>query len=123
MNKRDMENSQSRPTRRKVTSALAKNLRSVLRERNLSLKAGAEIAVVAQSVFHGWLNGTQCNDPNALLRFCESLRVDFQWLMTDRRSNLKPADLNLKDIFDIEEDATLSGLFMIEAKRLKRRAK
>lgn len=110
-----------RQPRQKVASALAKNLRAVLDERTLSLKTGAEICGVAQSVFHGWVNGAQCNDPNALLRFCESLRIEFQWLMTGKRSQFKPSDLSLKDVFDIENDPTVSGVFLIEAKRLKRR--
>jgi transcriptional regulator with XRE-family HTH domain len=104
-----------------VRSALAENLKSTIKERKLSIKTSAEICSVAQSVFHGWLNGAQCNDPNALLRFCESLNVDFQWLLTGKVSNFEPSKMGLNEIFDIEEDPTVSGLFLIEAKRLKRR--
>ena len=110
-----------RASKKKGALELSKNLRAVLEERKLSFKAGAEICGVAQSVFHGWVNGTQCTDPAALLRFCESLRVDFQWLQTSKRSTFNSADLSIKDIFEIENDPTVSGIFLIEAKRLKRR--
>ena len=116
-----MEKQRKNHGRKKVISALGKNLRQVLEDRKLSAKAGAEITGVAKSVFHGWMNGVQCNDPGALLRLCETLKVDFQWLLTGTHGKLQPGDLTLNEIFDVEDDAALSGVFLVEAKRLKRK--
>ncbi len=107
-----------KPKRKKVIGPFSKNLGLILSERSLSQKQAANIMGVRVSVMNDWLNGVYPHDPQPLLRFCKAIGCDFQWLLTGEQSQLR-TNANLNEVFDIQDDATFSGIFMIEAKRLK----
>lgn len=111
-----------KPIRKRVESPLAKNLKAILEERGISQRTAAEIAGVNSATVNQWLSGSQPNDPMAVLRLCKGHKCDFQWLLTGsspERSN--PSEIGLTELFDIQNEPDFSGIFMIEAKRLKRR--
>lgn len=115
-----MEKSQKRKPKRKTPKTpFSRNLGLLLKERNLSQKSAAEIMGVGLSVVHDWLQGSYPNDPKALLRLCQTINCDFQWLLTGQRSNPIGSTANLHEVFDVQDDPMFSGIFMIEAKRLK----
>jgi len=97
------------------------NLKEVLDRRNLTQKAVAEICEVSPSIVNGWMTGSLPKNMQPILRLCQSLKIDFQWLLTNTRSSVKPEDMDLEDIFEIEDDPLFSGLFLLEGKRLKRK--
>lgn len=105
----------------KIQSPFSENLRKVSEERQLSQRAIAEIAGIPLSTLNTWLNGAIPTDHMAVLKLCKALSLDYQWLMTGEVSNSRVGDLRLDQIFSIEDDASFSGIFQIEAKRLKRR--
>ncbi len=106
-----------------VSSAFAANLKKVLKERGLSQRAAAEICGVNATSITDWLAGMAPRDLSAVLRLCQAIKVDFQWLLTGQHSEVRLEDLSLNEIFEIEHDPAFSGMFVIEAKRLKRRSK
>lgn len=110
-----------KPTRRRVQSPFARNLAKLLKERSLSQRAAAEIAGVSVSVINSWLSNSVPQDHAALLRLCKALNADFQHLLTGEFSTLSPKDLKLEDVFDVENSPQFSGVFLLEAKRLKRK--
>lgn len=89
----------------------------ILKERQISQKQAADLMGVSVSVVHDWMNGTYPNDPSALLKLCRALNCDFQWLLTGELSSAK-SQTNLSEVFDIQDEPSFSGVFMIEAKRL-----
>jgi transcriptional regulator with XRE-family HTH domain len=107
-------------TRKKINSPLSANLKKVLAENKLSIRKAAEICGVQASMLHSWLNGAQPQDMGALLKLCQECGVEFQWLVTGVSSR-EMATKRLEEIFDIQPEPSLSGLFLIEAKRLKRK--
>ncbi len=111
----------TKPGRHRLKTPFASNLKAVLEEREISSSAAAEICGVSKTAVHAWLNGGAPQDLDAVAKLCNALKVDFQWLLTGSRSqgNLKGAPLS--ELFEIHDDPAFSGLFMIEAKRLKRR--
>ena len=58
---------------------------------------------------------------SAILKLCNATGEDFQHLLTGVRKDLKVGTLKLEDLFEVEAAPDFSGLFLIEAKRLKRR--
>lgn len=102
-------------------SIFATNLEKLLKERKLTQKVLADIAGVSPSTMNEYLNGNQPQSMEAVLKISESLKVDFQWLLTgeNSRSNLK--DMSLAELFDMEDEPSFSGVFQIEMKRLKRK--
>jgi transcriptional regulator with XRE-family HTH domain len=102
----------------KGPSVFSKNLRGLLKDKGLSLREAARIAGVSPSVMSGWTAGSVPNDPVALLRLTESLGVDFQMLLTGKPSNSLSAR-QMEEVFEVEEAIDFSGVFLIEAKRLK----
>jgi transcriptional regulator with XRE-family HTH domain len=103
-----------------MESPFAENLRQILAERELSIRGAAEICEVSVSQIHDWMQGTQCTNPMALLKLCRALKCDFQWLLTGTRGG-ENKSANLSEIFDIQPEPAFSGIFMIEAKRLRKR--
>ena len=110
-----------KPTRKRVESAFAANLKQILKERGINLKTAAQLAGVTSAVVHAWVNGGQPHDLNAVARISQALRCDFQWLLTGTNSKVNLKDLSLTELFDVQDDPAFSGLFLLEAKRLKRR--
>lgn len=104
--------------RKKTSSPFSGNLKALLLERGINQKSAADIMGISVSVVHDWLQGTYPNDPMPLLKLCKAINCDFQWLLTGQRSTPIATD-NLQEIFDIEDEPDFSGIFKIEAKRLK----
>jgi transcriptional regulator with XRE-family HTH domain len=110
-----------KPIRKRVESAFATNLKNLLKERGLNLKTASHLAGVNPAVIHAWVNGGQPHDLNAVAKLAEALKTDFQWLLTGMNSKLELKNLALTELFDVQDDPTFSGIFLLEAKRLKRR--
>jgi transcriptional regulator with XRE-family HTH domain len=92
-------------------------------ERGINLKAAGELAGVSPAVAHAWLNGGMPHDLNAVAKLARALKCDFQWLLTGTRNEISAKDLPLSELFEIEDDPAFSGIFLLEAKRLRRRDK
>jgi transcriptional regulator with XRE-family HTH domain len=92
-----------------------------MQERSLSQRAVAEMCGVQVSVVNGWTAGALPADPQAVLRLCKALGLDFQQMLTGEFSNFAPKDLKMEDLFETQTEPAFSGLFQIEAKRLRRR--
>lgn len=112
-----------KPARKRVQSPFAKNLERILSERNISQRAAAELAHVQPSVLAGWLTGSQANDPLAVQRLAKGLGCSFEWLLCGTDSEVKANQLSMAELFDSEEDPTFSGIFRIEAHRLRRKVR
>ncbi|MGK5087041.1 helix-turn-helix transcriptional regulator [Bdellovibrionota bacterium FG-2] len=110
-----------KPIRTKAHSPFAKNLKAVLAERGVSQKVAAELAGVTPATLNDWLGGTQPSDSIAVQRLCRALKADFEWILTGEKSRIEGKDLSLSELFEIQDDPAFSGIFMIEAKRLKKR--
>lgn len=105
-------------TKRNTTGAVfATNLKKVMGERGLTGRAAAEIANVAPSTFNMWLSGSAPQDLDAVLRFSRGVNCDFQWLLTGKKEPIQLPDI--AELYDIVDEANLSGLFLISAKRLR----
>lgn len=111
-----------KPARKKVESPFAKNLKSLMTDRELTIKAVAEISGVSTSVVGDWLSGSVPHDLTRVSKLASTLQCDFQWLLTGERTPTKSKELVLADVFDIESDPAFTGIFMIEAKRLKKKS-
>lgn len=107
--------------KKKIESPFAKNLAQVLKDKGLSQKAAAEIAGVAPSVISDWLSGAIPQDLNALMKICQALSCDFQFLLTGVHSRPDIKDITLAEIFDLEDEPSFEGVFQISMKRLKRK--
>jgi transcriptional regulator with XRE-family HTH domain len=112
------KNKSSKVRKPKGPSIFSKNLRNLLKAKKLSLREAARIAGVSPSVMSGWTAGSVPNDPVALLRLTDSLGVDFQMLLTGKPANPVPLR-DIQEVFEVEEVVDFSGVFIIEAKRLK----
>lgn len=106
-----------------LRSPFAKNLKSLLEERKLSQRAAAELAGVRPSVINDWLAGGNPLNLDAVLKLCVALKADFQWLLTGTQSDTNRQDISMSELFESTDEPALSGLFLIEAKRLKRKSK
>lgn len=102
-------------------SIFAGNLEKLLKERKLTQKMLADIAGVSPSTMAEWLNGNQPQSMEAVLRICESLKIDFQFLLTGENSRTNLKDISLAEIFEMEDEPSFSGVFQIEMKRLTRK--
>jgi len=102
----------------KGLSPFTKNFANLLRENRCSHRRAAKIAGVAPSVISGWTAGSMPNNPVALLKITEELQADFQFILTGVSTN--PISKNrISEIFDMDEHPELTGLFVLEAKRLR----
>jgi transcriptional regulator with XRE-family HTH domain len=116
-----VEKPRRKPIRKRIKSPFSENLRSTLAERSINLKSAAELAGTSPPVVHAWLNGGMPHDLGAVAKLAKALNCDFQWLVTGTRNDVPIQDRPLSEIFDIQDDPAFSGLFLLEAKRLKRR--
>lgn len=107
--------------KKKVVSPFSKNLSQVLKDRGLSQKAVAELGNISVSTLSDWLAGNQPHDLNALLKICQALKVDFQWLVTGQSSIPNLKDITLSELFDVSDEPDFEGVFQISMKRLKRK--
>lgn len=109
-----------RPARKKVESPFAKNLKAILAERNISQTAAASMAGISNATFGDWLHSS--NVPNNLIavqRLCRALNVDFEFMLTNSQSKIDFKEIALTELFESESDPSFSGIFQIEAKRLR----
>lgn len=114
------ENEQKKRRRPKVPSPFTANLNALLKERGLSIRKAAEICGVAPSVVSQWTSGSQPTDTRPLLKLCSHLGADFQNLLTGVPS-AGVRMTNLSEMFDIENSHELSGIFLIEVKKLRQK--
>jgi transcriptional regulator with XRE-family HTH domain len=108
------------PRRSRVDTPFAKNLAHILKERQLTAKAAAEICGVAPSVIADWLGGGAPANPLAVQKLATALQVSFEWLLTGTTTSVAAPNISLTELFE-EHDVGLNGIFKIEAKRLVRR--
>lgn len=113
----------NKPARKKVESPFAGNLKILMRDRVLNAKAIATLADVSPSVVQDWLTGAVPHDLGKIANLSVKLNTDFMWLLTGQQGQVDTKGLSLEQIFDIEHDSSFSGIFMLEAKRLRRKGK
>ncbi len=112
-----------RTTRKPVASLFKKNLQGLMKEKGLTAKRVAELSGVSPTVVQNWLTGSVPHNFLAVASLANALGVDFQWLLTGVHGAAPTVNaLSLAELFDIETDPSFSGLFMLEAKRLRRKA-
>jgi transcriptional regulator with XRE-family HTH domain len=99
----------------------AKNLKQVLEERGITQRSAAELAGVSTSTLNDWLSGSIPSRLGALLKLCQALKVDFQFMLTGITSNLIDYETTVSQLFSTEAMPELTGHFLIEMKRLKKR--
>lgn len=116
-----MSSEKKKPSRKQIQSPFAKNLKKILDDRGISQRSAADICGVEPSVLHGWIQGVQPQNMEKVLKLCIELNCDFQWLLTGTRDKIATKEISMSELFDMENDPTFSGIFMIEAKRLKRK--
>lgn len=109
--------------RKRVTSPFAKNLEKILGERHISQRTASELAQAQPSVLAGWLAGSQANDPLAIQRLARGLGCSFEWLLTGSDSPVQANNISMSELFVTDADPAFSGIFRIEAHRLRRRIK
>lgn len=112
-----------KPARKRVESPFGKNLQRILSERDISQKTAAELAQVQPSVLAGWLTGSQANDPLAIQRLAKGLGCSFEWLLCGTDSEIKANQLSMAELFEAEADPSFSGVFRVEAHRLRRKVR
>lgn len=113
----------SKPTRKKIQIPFAKNLKAVLAERGLAQRAAAQIAGVSPAVLNDWLAGATPSDHIAVQRLAKGLGCSFEWLLTGTEDRPDFKGVSMSELFEIEDDASFSGIFQISAKRLRRKGK
>lgn len=102
-----------------AVQVVSTNLRKVLLDRQMSARAGAALAGVAQTTFTSWVNGSALPmDFRALQKFCTGAGVNLEWLLTGKIETPKANDAG--EIFEIVPgEPALSGVYLIEAKRVR----
>ena len=113
--------SKAKPARKKIESPFAGNLKRLMHDRGLSAKAVAELAEVSPSVVQDWLSGSVPHNLNSVAKLSNAIKSDFQWLLTGEHGKVNVKEMSLSELFEIEPDPSFSGIFMLEAKRLKKR--
>jgi transcriptional regulator with XRE-family HTH domain len=112
-----------RTARKSIESPFRKNLQGLMKEKGLTAKRVAELSGVSPTVVQNWLTGSVPHNFLAVASLANALGVDFQWLLTGVHGAAPTINaLSLAELFDIETDPSFSGLFMLEAKRLRRKA-
>lgn len=111
-----------RPKKTKAVSAFTINFNKILRERNLTAKQAADVMQIAYTTVVGFTKGAMITDMEALSRFTTALSLDFEWMLTGKVKNVDPAQIPLDQIFAEDEEASFSGIYRIEAKKLSVRS-
>jgi transcriptional regulator with XRE-family HTH domain len=113
-----------RAPRKPLDSPFRKNLQGLMKEKGLTAKKVAELSGVSPTVVQNWLTGSVPHNFLAVASLSNALGVDFQWLLTGVHGAAPTVNaLSLAELFDIEPDPSFSGMFMLEAKRLRRKDK
>lgn len=90
-------------------------LRSVLKEKQISLRRAADIAGVSPSVLDNWANGSSPEDLQAVKRLCNQIGISFSWLLTGER-DVGAKDPSITEFY--EEVPYFDGLARIRIDRL-----
>lgn len=106
-------------SRNSTVSPFSVVMRKLMEERKLNAKLAADMAGVARSTFSEWLNGAVPSNLDAIANLAMKLGVSFEYLLLGKVVTQQPQDI--KDIFEIADETSMSGLFQIEIKRLKPR--
>ncbi|MGZ6288790.1 MAG: hypothetical protein ACXWQO_11440 [Bdellovibrionota bacterium] len=115
-----MATPKKRGRRPKAPTPFTKNFAHLLKEKGCTHRHAAEIAGLAPSVISGWTAGSIPHDLKALLKITETLNADFQFILTGVSSNSIPPS-RIHELFEAEIHPELTGLFMVEVKRLRKR--
>jgi len=110
-----------KPSKSKIETPFGENLRQLMAERGMTAKVISEIAEVAPSVIADWLSGGTPSNPMAVQKICRALKCDFEWILTGVSTKAAKDSVSLAELF--EEETAFSGIYRIEAVRLKRRGK
>lgn len=102
-------------TSKKATNQVGARLKSILAEHKLSQRRAASLAQVSASVMDSWVHGAVPSDLQAVKRLCDTLGVDFTWLLTGEHSRTQNIP-TLSEIF--EEVGYFDGLCRIRIDRL-----
>lgn len=116
-----MSEKQKRRKRKVVNSPFGKNLEALLKEKGLKQSDAAKLIGVAPSVINTWISNASPQNLRAVLKLCEALNADFQEVLTGVPSASHSGELEkaqLMEFFDVGEEQ-LSGIFFVQAKRLK----
>lgn len=99
-----------------VLGPFAINLAKLIKEKSISVRAVAKVAQVPSSTLAQWLEGVMPQDLEAVHRLAVYFSVDFQFLLIGRMP--EPKAPRPEDLFDVANEASLTGMFQIEIKRL-----
>lgn len=97
------------------------NLKKLMQEKGISQRSLAKLAGIKLSTLNDWLAGANPSDLKAVAEICKVLKVDFEYLLLGSRASIPLREKSLTELFDIETDPQFSGLFLIEAKRLRKK--
>jgi transcriptional regulator with XRE-family HTH domain len=89
-------------------------LRSVMRERNLTLKQIADLAGVSISVVQNWGEGKTPHDLKAVAKLAEVLGLSFKAMLLGEEEH--PTTLDLANMF--ESESLIDGVCRIKIERL-----
>lgn len=115
--------SKPKRVRRKIESPFARILTQVLKDRGITQRQAAALCSVAPSVINQWTSGSQPLDLGAVLTLSKALGISFQFLLTGEEPGPAPkpvAEIPLDELFE-ESPTEFSGIYRIEAKRLRRK--
>jgi transcriptional regulator with XRE-family HTH domain len=104
------------PKKRKGTNGLpfGKNLKVVMKERGLTVRAIAEMAGVSASVAQGWVSSANPHDLQAVAQLAKALKVGFKELLLGEPETPGVADIN--NLFDSHD--LLEGICKVKIERL-----
>jgi hypothetical protein len=111
-----------RQRKQKTVNAFTANFTATLQQRSLSIKQAADLMGLPYTTVVGFTNGAMPTDMEAISRFCTALSLNFEFLMTGKTKNIDPSQIPLDQIFTEDTDASFSGIYRIEARKLSPRA-
>lgn len=106
-------------TKRQGTDGLpfAQNLKRIMEERDLSVRAIAAMAEVkSPSIVMSWLSKANPHDLQAVARLAKALNIGFKELLLGETEEPKFTELSTKDLFD--EQDFFEGICRIKIQRL-----
>ena len=108
------------PRRKRVDAPFAENLKKILAERGVSIRAAAELARIPASVISSWISGGMPHDLIAVQRLSSALKVNFEFLLTGKNTQVEKTDISLSELFT-EEKSGFEGIYKITATKLVRK--
>jgi transcriptional regulator with XRE-family HTH domain len=98
----------------KFSNTFAKNLKEIMRNRNLSLMKVAELAGCPKSTIQNWLKGSSPTDLKTVNLLAKNLGVSFKFLLLGEMESEKP--LSLEEVFT--KQLLYEGLCEVTIKKL-----